>query len=128
MKWVKDFFRFTKGNCKKLRIWSNLLKKHLMENINFRAALVFVKMKRVLLNSAPNSTQLHPPPPSSFQLPSSSTQLQPAHFSLHPALCNTLSVIRTKLSHVIGDFPKFKLKNSKVPILTDNWHTWYLGC
>ena len=49
----------------------------------------------VLLNHAPSSTQLHPPPPSS-------TQLHPAHFNLHLALCNTLNVIRTKISHVIG--------------------------
>ena len=39
------------------------------------------------------STQLHPPPPSSFQPPPSSTHLHLAHFSLHPALCNTLNNI-----------------------------------
>ena len=52
--------------------------------------------------------------------------LYPAHFSLQLALCNTLNVIRTKISHVIGQFPKFRLKNSKFSILPENWHTWYL--
>ena len=93
MKWVKDFFRFTKENFEKLQFWSNLLKKHLMENINFRAALVFVKIKRGItkpcthLHPAPSSstqliltsTQLHPPPPSSFQPPPSSLQ-QPRQY------------------------------------------------
>ena len=34
------------------------------------------------------------------------THLHPAHFSLNPALSNTLNVIRTKISHVIGQFPQ----------------------
>ena len=84
--------------------------------------------KRVLLNRALSSTQLHPAPststhlistynqlhphlPTSFQPPPSSIHLYPAHFSLHPALCNTLNVIRTKILHVIVNFPKFRLKN-----------------
>ena len=49
--------------------------------------------ERVLLNHAPSSTQLHPPPSSSFQPPPNSIHLHPAHFSLHPALCNTLDNI-----------------------------------
>ena len=53
----------------------------------------------VLLNRAPTSTQLHPPPLSSIHL-------HPAHFNLHPALCNTINVIRTKILHVIGQFPQ----------------------
>ena len=42
--------------------------------------------KRVLLNRAPSSTQLHPPLSSSFQPPLSSIQLHPAQTStqLHP--------------------------------------------
>ena len=32
--------------------------------------------------------------------------LHPAHFSLHPSLCNTVNVIRTKISHLIGQFPQ----------------------
>ena len=55
------------------------------------------------------------------------TQLHPAHFSLHSALCNTLNNIATKISHVIGQFPKFRPKNSKLSILTENWPTCYLG-
>ena len=27
----------------------------------------------------------------------------------------------------MGNFPKFRPKNSKLSILTENWHTWYLG-
>ena len=45
-------------------------------------------------------TQLHPPPPSSIHL-------HPTHFNLHWALCSTLNVIRTKMLHVIGQFPQF---------------------
>ena len=53
------------------------------------------------------------------------TQLHPAHFSLHPTLYNILIIIGTKISHVIG--PKFGPKNSKLTILTENWHSWYPG-
>ena len=60
----------------------------------------------VLLNRAPTSTQLHAPPPSSFQLPPSSIHLQPAHFSLPPALCNTINNLWTKMLYVIGQFPQ----------------------
>ena len=56
------------------------------------------------------------------------TQLHPAHFnlhpdhlSLHPVLCNTLNVIRNSVLHVSGNFPKFRPKNSKLSILTQNW-------
>ena len=80
-----------------------------------------IKKMRVLLNRAASSTQLHPPPPSStqlhpplhssFQPPPSSIHLRPAHFSLHPALCNTLNNIWTKILHVIGQFPKFRPKS-----------------
>ena len=68
----------------------------------------------VLLNREPTSTQLHPPPPSSFQHPPSSTHLQPAHFNLRPALCNTLNNISTKMLHVIGQFPQIYAKKIKV--------------
>ena len=50
------------------------------------------------------------------------THLHPANLSLHPALCNTLNVIRTKILHIIEQFPK----NSKLSILTENWHAWSL--
>ena len=36
----------------------------------------------------------------------SSIHLHAAHLSLHPSLCNTINVIRTKISHVFGQFPK----------------------
>ena len=107
-----------------------------------------------LLNSAPISTQLHLPPPSSIHL--------------HPVLCR-IHNIRTKISHVTGQFPtnvgrktlscpfwlkmgshgmlevlianlgldfkianqnsfsdKFGLKKTKFPMLSENWYT-YIG-
>ena len=78
-------------------------------------------------SAPPSSTQLHPHLPTSFQPPPSSIHLYPAHFSLHPALCNILNVIRTKILHVIVNFPKFRPKNSILSNLSENWHTWYLG-
>ena len=42
------------------------------------------------------------------------TQLHPAHFSLYPILCNTLKVIRTKISNVIGKFSKIYPEKFKV--------------
>ena len=45
-------------------------------------------------------TQLHPTPPSLFKPPPSSIHLHPPHFSLHPALCETLNNIWTKILHV----------------------------
>ena len=61
---------------------------------------------------------MHPPPPDFIHL-------HPAHFSLHPALCNTLNNVWTKILHKLGNFPKFRLKN--LSILTENWHPWYFG-
>ena len=60
--------------------------------------------------------------------PSTSTQLHsvpPNSTHLHPALCNTLNVIRIKILLVFGH-PKFRPKNSKLSILTENWRSWYL--
>ena len=73
--------------------------------------------RRVLLNCAPTSTELHPTPPSSIQLhpaPPSSIHLHPAHFNLHLALCNTLNNIWTKILRVIGQFPQIWAKKFKV--------------
>ena len=59
-----------------------------------------------LLNRAPSSTQLHP-----------------AHFSLHPVLCNTLN------ENITGNcaiYPNLGHKQ-KLSILIKNWHTWYIG-
>ena len=74
--------------------------------------------KWVLLNRAPTSTQLHPPPPSSIHL-------HLAHFNLHPAPSTstqlisastqpsaTLSTIfEPKYCTQLGNFPKFRPKN-----------------
>ena len=46
-------------------------------------SLAEIQNKRVLLNRAPTSTQLHPPPLSSFQPPPSSFQPPPS-FLQHP--------------------------------------------
>ena len=55
------------------------------------------------------------------------SNLHLTHLSIHPALCNTLNVIRTLISHVSGNFPKFTPKNSKLSILTENWPARELG-
>ena len=57
-----------------------------------------------IMGIAKPCTHLHPAPSTSTQLISTSTYLHPAYISLHPALCNTLNAIRTKISHVIGQF------------------------
>ena len=74
---------------------------------------------------------MHLPAPSSIHFHPAPTQLHPTHFSLHPALCNTLDVIRTKVSHVIGQFPQTyaeKLKavhfNWKLAHMV-YWRRWY---
>ena len=59
---------------------------------------------RVLLNCGPTSTQL-----------------------ISASAVFTLNIIRTKISHVIGQFPKFRWNNSKLSVLPENWHKWYLG-
>ena len=51
----------------------------------------------VLLNRQPTSIHLHP-----------------AHFSLTPAFCNTLKIIRTKVFHVIGQFLQIQTEKFKV--------------
>ena len=50
-----------------------------------------------------------------------------AHLSLHPALCNSLNVIRTLILHISGILLKFSLKNSKLSLLTENWSVRKLG-
>ena len=72
----------------------------------------------------PSSIHLHsayfnlPPAPStSTQLISASTQL-----SATPSM-----LLETKYPMQLGNFPKFRPKNSKLFILTENWDTWYLG-
>ena len=54
---------------------------------------------------------MHPPPPRSIHLhpaPPSSIHLRPVHFILHPALCNTVNNIWTKILHLIGQFPRIR--------------------
>ena len=53
----------------------------------------------LLLGITKPCTQLQPAPPSSIHL-------HPAHFSLHPAVCNALNNIWTKILHIIGQFPQ----------------------
>ena len=55
-------------------------------------------------------THRHPPPSTSIQLSATPTTL------LEPKY-------RTQLDN----FPKFRPKNLKLSILTENWHTWYMG-
>ena len=74
----------------------------------------------------PSSTQLHPLPLSWFQPLPSSIHFHLAHLSLHPALCNTLNVIRTKTSYVIGQFPQIQSKNLKLSVLPENWQSRYI--
>ena len=38
----------------------------------------------------------------------------PSSIHLHPALCNTLNIIRTKISHIIGQFSKIWVEKFKV--------------
>ena len=61
---------------------------------------------------------MHPPPPSSIHLhlaPHSTIHLHPAHFNLHPALCNTLNNIWIKILHVNGP-PNFGRKIKSWPL------------
>ena len=101
---LKNFAVFTRKHL----CWSLFLKSdtHLSRKFVLFSSIMKGLLKSVLLNRAPTSTQLRPPPPSSFQHPPSSTHFHPAHFSLRPVLCNTLSNIWTKMFHVIGQFPQ----------------------
>ena len=74
-------------------------------------------LNRVLINRAPSSIQLHPPPPSSFQPPPSSIQLISAdtQLSVTPS-----ALLEPNYRTQLGIFPKFRLKHSKLSILTEN--------
>ena len=81
------------------------------------------------MDTAKSYTHLYPAPFTFSQLhpPSlSSIHLHPAHFNLHSALSNTLSVIRIKNWMQLGNFPKLRPQNSNWSVLTENLHTWYL--
>ena len=62
----------------------------------------------------PSSIHLHPAPPNSFQ-PSPSSLQHPQHYK------------NQNIAHNWGNFPKFRLKNSKLSVLPENWYTWYIG-
>ena len=96
-----------------------------LKRISFKHVLQ-IKI-RVLLNRAPISIQLHPTPPSFIHLHPAHFNLHPAHLSLHPPLCNTLNVIITKTSHLIGQFPQIYTENSKLSVLSENWLSWHIG-
>ena len=81
--------------------WNNKILEQIM---NLQLMMVLQQnFKKILLNWAPSSIHLH------------------------PALCNTLKVIRTKISHIIWQFSKVGPKNSKLSIFIENWHRWYFG-
>ena len=68
----------------------------------------------MFLNRAPTSTQLHLPPSTSIQLhppPPNSFQPPPSSIHLHPALCNTLNIIRTKYPSNWAFSPNLGRKN-----------------
>ena len=132
--WPPVFFRKVKVSYFKNHVNTFYLAWHKVESwfrcisskimIKFACSVMWVIVYRVLLNHAlssiqlhpppPSSTQLHIPPPSSFQPPLSSLHLHPAHFSLQPALCNTLNNIWTKILHVTGQFPQILAEKLKV--------------
>ena len=70
-------------------------------------------IKWELLNRAPTSTQLHPPPPSSFQLPPSSLQHPPQYLNQNIARNWAIS---PNLGQKIKSCP-FRLKISTYGIL-----------
>ena len=73
--------------------------------------------------------------------PSTSTHLHPAYFNLQPAPSTSTQLISTspqpsatpstifepKFCTQLGNFYKFRQKNWKFSILTENWHTCYFG-
>ena len=62
-------------------------------------------------------THLYPAPSTSTQLISASTQL----------FATPSTLLEPKYRTQLGNLPKFRPKNSKLSILTDNWHTWHHG-
>ena len=60
---------------------------------------------------------LHPAPCTSTQLISASTQ-----FSATPS-----TIFEPKYCTQLGNLAKFRSKNQKLSILTEDWHTWYTG-
>ena len=79
--------------------------------------------KELIFGITKSCTHLHPASSTSTQLIST---FHSAHLSLHSAFCNTLNVIRTKILHVIGQFPQIYVENSKLSVLPKNRHPWYI--
>ena len=50
--------------------------------------------------------------------PTSSIHLHSAHFSLYPALCNNLNIIRAKISYIIEQISKFSILEVLIQIRT----------
>ena len=85
-------------------------------------------------SASPSSVHLHPAPPSSIHLhrahfnldpaPSTSTQLISASTQLS---ATPPSIFEPEYRKYLENFPKFRPKNSKLSILTQNWYTWFLG-
>ena len=59
------------------------------------------------------STHLHSPPPSSFKPPPSSLQ--------HPQRYKNQNIARNRA------ISQIEAENSKLPVLPENWHSWYIG-
>ena len=70
-----------------------------------------------MLPSPPSSIHLHRILYTSTQLISASIQL-----SATPS-----TLLEPKYRMQLGSFPKLWSKNSTLSILTEHWHTWYLG-
>ena len=87
---------------------SVISQKHKNLDISRTKYYFFFKLKKyILLNHAPTSTQLI----------SASAQLSTTPSTLLEPKCYTW----------LGNFPKFRSKNLKLSILTENWHSWTLG-
>ena len=72
-----------------------------------RSCYIWFIWWRVLINRAPTSSQLHP-------TPTSQTYLHPPHFSLHPALPNTLNVKNRNIARNWAASPNL---SRKIPVL-----------
>lgn len=93
-----------------IRLSNQIKSKNLIATIDY--IISGIVKPCTLINPAPSKcTKLHLPPPTSIHL--------------HPALCNTLNNISTKILLVIGQFPKFRPENSKLARIV-SWKWWFL--
>ena len=77
---------------------------------------------------------MHPPPPSSIHShPASSTSTQLISYSTQLISASTQlsatpsTLLEPKYCTKLGNFLKFRPKNSKLSVFIENWHTSYLG-